>query len=136
MEEIIVQGMVLKNANYSEYDRRIVLLTKETGKITVFAHGVRRAGNRLLAMTEPFTLGLYTLSPGRSAYSLKKAEAIDYFEGIRQDFDAFLLGEYFLEIAENRTWENNDEFERLKLLYQALKSLLSDKISKKLSERR
>ena len=132
MEEIVVQGMVLKSANYSEYDRRIVLLTKEIGKITVFAHAVRRPGGRYLAMTEPFALGIFTLSPGRSAYSLRKAEVIDYFEGIRRDFEAFLLGEYFLEIADSMTWENNDEFELLKLLYQALKSLLSDTISKRL----
>ena len=125
MDEIRVQGIVLKASDYSEYDKRLTLLTRESGKITVFAHGARKSGSRFLAASEPFTYGNFDLLPGKSAYNLSKVEIVNYFEGIRTDFEAFLMGEYFLEIADYYTWENNDDFEMLKLLYQGLRALIS-----------
>lgn len=119
-----VHGIVLKSADYSEYDRRLTLLTSERGKITVFAHGVRRTGNRFMAATEPFTFGMFRLKEGRSAYNLKDAEINNYFEGLRTDLEAFYLGSYFLEIADYYSRENDDGMALLKLVYAALTALL------------
>ena len=47
-------GMVIRSDAYSEYDRRVVLLTKDHGKITAFAKGARRQNNKLMAATDLF----------------------------------------------------------------------------------
>ncbi len=125
MQDIIkVTGMVLKAEPIGEYDKRIVLLTKETGKISAFARGARRPNNRFLAATSPFCFGEFDLYAGRQAYNLQSVRIDQYFEQLRTDFEKACYGFYFLEIADYYGRENNDDRELLKLLYQSLRALI------------
>lgn len=118
-------GIVIKAEPMGEYDRRVVLLTKERGKISAFAKGSRRPGNRLMAPTNPFSFGQFKLYAGRNSYTMSDAEITNYFEELRRDFAGAYYGMYFLEICDYYTRENNDEVGMLKLLYQSLRALTS-----------
>lgn len=122
-EMICVTGMILKQTPIGEYDRRICLLTKEMGKISAFARGVRKPGSRLAAAVIPFSFGRFQLYPGKSSYHLAEAEIQNYFETLRTDFEGACYGMYFAEVADYYARENNDERELLKLLYQSLRAL-------------
>ncbi len=123
-ENTQVTGMVLKAEPVGEYDRRVVMLTKEKGKISAFARGARKPNSRLLAAASPFSFGEFKLYVGRNSYSLVDASISNYFEGLREDFEGACYGMYFLEVLDYYTRENNDEKEMLKLAYQSLRALL------------
>ena len=66
-ESLYVTGIVLKQTPFGEYDRIVSLLTREKGKITAFARGARKPGNRLAAATNPFAFGTFRLYEGRTS---------------------------------------------------------------------
>ena len=127
-----ITGMVLKAEPIGEYDRRIVILTKEIGKISAFARGARKQGSRLLAATNPFCFGEFKLYVGRTSYNVMEAAISNYFEGLREDFEGAYYGIYFLELMDYYTRENNDEKEMLKLLYQSMRALMHDGLDNRL----
>ena len=120
---ITVTGMVLKQSPVGEYDRHISLLTRERGKLSAFARGARKPGNKLTAATNPFAFGSFRLYEGKNSYTVGDAEIQNYFEELRTDYIGACYGMYFMEVADFYTRENNDEREMLKLLYQSLRAL-------------
>ncbi len=124
MQDILcVTGIVLKQTPIGEYDRRICLLTKERGKISAFARGARKPGNRFAAATNPFSFGTFKLFSGRDSYTISEVDIQNYFEDLMTDYIGAYYGMYFAEVADYYTRENNDEREMLKLLYQSLRAL-------------
>ena len=129
---ITVLGMVIASQPIGEYDRRIVILTREKGKVTAFAKGARRQNSSLLAATNSFAFGKFFLYEGRSSYTVHQAEIQNYFSEFRTNLKAVWYGMYFLEVADYFTKENNDEKEMLKLLYQTMRALISPSLENEL----
>lgn len=132
LNEITVTGMVLSTAPVGEYDRRVVILTKEQGKVAAFAKGARRPNSHLVGAVNPFSFGEFTLYVGRSSYTIRSANISNYFAELREDIVGAYYGFYFLEFAGFYTKEANDEREMLKLLYQTMKALVNKRIPNRL----
>ena len=93
-EFICVTGMILKQTPIGEYDRRICLLTKERGKVSAFARGARKPGNRLTAATNSLVFGVFKLREGRDSYTVAEADIKNYFEALMTDY----IGACWLDI--------------------------------------
>lgn len=129
MQEFLkVTGMVIGAFPQGEYDHRIILLTREQGKITAFVKGARRQGSRFSASTDLFAFGEFDLYVGKTSYNIQDARITNYFEYLRTDLSASCYGMYFLELCDYYARENNDESMLLLNLYRALQGLKSDKL--------
>lgn len=132
MASVEVTGMVLSAMSIGEYDKRLVLLTKERGKTAIFVKGAKRQNSAFLACSQPFTFGKFELYEGRSSYNLIGAKISDYFEEVSMNLEAAYYGMYFCELTGYFANENEDSTDMLRLLYISLKALLKESIGMKL----
>lgn len=133
MRELVnLTGMVLKVSSVEDSDRRLVILSRERGKITAFARGAKRPGNQLMGVTRPFVFGDFRLYEGRDSYSLQGVDVKNYFSEITQDVETACYGSYFLEFADYYSRENLEASEQLLVLYQSLRALLKPSLPNEL----
>ena len=133
--EVTLTGMVILAAPANEYDKRVVILTKERGKITAFAKGAKRSRSQLAAGTRPFSFGEFTLYAGKTAYNLLSVKIDNYFEQITDSMESVYYGFSFLEMADYFGAENVESGDMLLLLYQSLRALLRDSLDNRLVRR-
>ena len=136
MSEIIqATGCVLSAMPIGENDKRVVLLTRELGRISAFARGARRPGSMLMAACSPFVFGTFTLLQGRSSFSIRQAEVRQYFTELAAEQPGVYYGYYFLDLAGYFSREGIDETQTLNLLYLSVKALLHPHLENRLVRR-
>ena len=135
VNQIVLTGMVLSTMPIGEYDRRVVILTKEQGKISAFARGARRPNSPLVGAVNPLAFGEFTMYEGRTSYTIQSVSITNYFAELREDVVGAYYGFYFLEVADYYAKEYTDEREMLKLLYQSMRALINPHIPNRLVRR-
>lgn len=136
MNDVIkARGMVLSAMPIGEQDKRLVIETCGLGRITVFARGARRSGSTLLAGSNPFTMGEFSIVPGRNSYRLYEISVTEYFREITNAQPGVYIGFYFLDLVDYYGRENIDGTDMLNLLYVALKAILNKEINNALVRR-
>lgn len=128
-------GIVLSSAVVGDYDKRLVILTRERGKITAFAKGARKPNSPYLGISEPFNFGTFTLLEGFDAYRLVGAEIKDYFPDVKNDIEGICYGTYFCDVLEYLSVEGVGDVNMLNLLYISLKALTKNEIPNRLVRR-
>lgn len=134
-EAVKVTGMVLSAMPVGDYDKRLVILTRERGKISAFSKGARRQNSPIMAGSRPFSFGEFMLYEGRSSYTVSSMEISNYFTQLGSDLIGACYGFYFLEFADYYGRENVDESQMIKLLYQTFRALMNEKLDKELVRR-
>lgn len=122
-EQSKVVGIVLSVYPIGENDRRLTILTKERGKIQVFARGCRKPNHPLFGVTQPLIYGEFMITEGRTFNYLHSAEGKDYFPWLKKDLESIYYSAYFAELAEYFTVEGMDERNILNLLFVTLTAM-------------
>lgn len=123
MPEIKTKGLVLHEMPIGDYDKRLILLTKDYGKITVFAKGAKKTKSQLIAGSQIFCYGDFILYKGTNSYNVNQVSLIESFHKLRQNLEALTYGLYILEFAEFISIENSVDHELMKLILKTLKQL-------------
>ncbi len=132
-DTVRVNGIVLSAMPVGEADRRILLYTKELGRISCFVRGARKPTSPFVGKTRPFSFGRFDLYPGRDAMNLQAAEITEYFEPLASDPLLSAYGSCILELTSRVGQENADGTLLLTLVYYALLALMKGRMTPELT---
>ena len=115
-----VSALVLRRADYRDYDRMVTLLTAEQGKLDAVARGCRRPKSELMNAAEPFVCGQYQLYFSRERYSVNQCKVTDGFLPLRMDMDKLIIASAWMRILEKSAPEGMECRELFDLTLNAL----------------
>lgn len=112
-----IQGLVLRRTDYNEHDVLLTILSKNHGKITAKARGLRRKNSPLTAQCQLLAFSEFTLFEYRGMFTINEAVSIELFHELRRDLGKLSLGTYFAQAAEVLSQEDlpNPELQSLVL---------------------
>ena len=118
-----IQGIVLRVTDYNDKDALLTLLTRDSGKLTVKARGLRRKNSPLTAPCQLLAYGEFTLFEYRGQYTINEAQSLELFTPLRRDLTKLALGTYFAQAAEVLSQEDYPSPELLALVLNCLYAL-------------
>ena len=121
-----VKGLVIRTTDYHESDRIVNIFTEEMGVVSAVARGARSLKSRKLAATMQFCYGRYVLYKRGEYYTVKEAELIESFFGIRKTIEGLALASYITEILSDVTIAEA-ETELLRLSLNSLYAISENK---------
>lgn len=118
------EGFILARRSFGEADRIIVIFTKDFGKLSLIAKGVRRPTSRKRGGLEIFSYIKFSAVKGKGLDILTEVEVIDQFSEVRKNLKKVSLGYYFCEVIGRMTRDSEvhrDVFEMLKKYFNKLR---------------
>lgn len=115
------EAIVLARRNFSEADRILSVFSRNHGRVSLIAKGVRRPSSRKRGHIEIFSQIKFHAEKGRGLGIMTEAEIIDSFGEIRKNLKKVAVAYYLMEVI-GRTI---NEDERNTQLYEILLNYLN-----------
>ena len=116
-------AIVLRRADYKDYDRMVTLFSPEYGRIDAIARGCRRPKSALVSTSEVFCAGQYTINTVGERQSITQCEIKDSYYDLRFDYERLIHGMYYLSLADSAALPGQAAPEIFFLLLKALAHL-------------
>ena len=120
---LTIQAIVLRVTDYNDRDALLTVLSRNHGKLTVKARGLRRKNSPLVAPCQLLAFGEFTLFEYRGQYTINEAHSLELFTSLRRDLTKLSLGTYFAQAAEVISMEDLPNPELQSLLLNSLYAL-------------
>lgn len=122
MHSYKTEGFIIKRKNFGEADRILTVFTKNRGKISIIAKGVRKISSRRSPHTELLNLSVLTIHESRVPI-LTEAEALNHFSYLKNDLRKAGMAFYICELIDGLLPEHQENRAVFGLLYQILTDL-------------
>lgn len=99
MEPIKTAGLILKVCNLNDNDRLFTILTRDLGRITAIAKGVRSHKHKDFAALQLFCYSNLILSNKTGLYYVSGAEVLENFFDLRTGVEKVSLATYLMDIV-------------------------------------
>lgn len=131
MNSYKTSGVVLKRINFGEADKIITLYTKDFGKITCIAKGIRKMNSRKKGALEIFNDVSFFAVKGKGMDIVTEVETLNTFSGWRKNLKKIAASYQICEMVDKLTAEGQEQEEIYRLLVSGLEridSLSEEKI--------
>lgn len=115
--------LILKEVKYKENDKILHALSKSKGKIQLLSKGCKKNNSHLINVSQLFAYSKCVLFKSKDMYIIDQAELIDNFYNIRNNMDAFLNGNYILELINFVAQENDVDYKIFNMTVELLRCL-------------
>ena len=95
------QGLVLREVAYKDTDKLLTVLTRDYGKMTLKARGVRRSGSPLKASCQLLACGEFTIFEYRGMSTINEAQTVELFPPGKTTPDGELITFWYPMTCEN-----------------------------------
>lgn len=123
MHGVKVEGIILKRRNLGEADRILTVFSKNLGKISVLAKGVRRITSRRAGNVELLNRVSMYLHRAKSFLILTEAISLNTFQKIKDNLTLSTYAYHLIELVDKLTAENQENRLTYENLVEVLKRL-------------
>ena len=120
---LTIQAIVLRVTDYNDRDALLTVLSRNHGKLTIKARGLRRKNSPLIAPCQLLAFGEFTLFEYKGQYTINEAHSLELFQDLRRDLTKLSLGTYFAQAGEVLSQEDLPNPELQSLLLNCLYAL-------------
>ena len=120
---LTIQAIVLRVTDYNDRDALLTVLSRNHGKLTIKARGLRRKNSPLIAPCQLLAFAEFTLFEYKGQYTINEAHSIELFTALRRDLTKLSLGTYFAQVCDVISMEDLPNPELQSLLLNSLYGL-------------
>lgn len=96
----VTLGIVIRHANYGDYDRMVTLLTPGRGRLEAVARGCRRSKSPIVNATELFTSGEFSVFEKNGRNAIEQCQISDSYFPLRTDYERLTHAVYWLKLLD------------------------------------
>lgn len=130
MRQYKTKGIIIKRQNYLETDKLLTIYTKDFGKITAIAKGVRKPLSKLSCHLQLFYEANLLLNKGKNIDLVVSAESINQFEYISKDSQIINACFFISELLYKSTQERLESTKIYTCFLDILKNITNNNAKK------
>ena len=100
MASLSTPALVIRRADYGDYDRMVTLFSPRMGRVDAIARGCKKPKSPLLNACEPFVNGEFQLFQKGERFSIEQCQITESFFELRMDYDRLQHGVYWLKLLD------------------------------------